>query len=275
MTNEEDMWDPMQMDGTASPVHWNAGELALDAGHHVSSGGGEGEQLSSDAKNTPVLSSGTIIMTRMLVSDSPEGPWTYQESEMPNTNRHAPGMCNNPAAVEASGSVLLFCKINDHGRQAIFRGASWKGPFHFVKNLHGITGEDLNVWYSKKRGAYHLLYHRYKPHHAATAWSQDGLEWNFQTKPHTAFDHAIKLHDGKVLNVGNRERHHVVVNGDGEPVALYNGVTLGDSAGAVMVHGKSGPSSRYSFTAAVPIRSNKDHKLPSDNSERLKHEMEA
>ena len=37
MTNEEDMWDPMQMDGTASPVHWNAGELALDAGHHVSS----------------------------------------------------------------------------------------------------------------------------------------------------------------------------------------------------------------------------------------------
>ena len=85
------------------------------------------------------------------------------------------------------------------------RGASWKGPFHFVKNLHGITGEDLNVWYSKKRGAYHvrfvattlghartnyvllpfvksirslrpfdarcplqLLYHRYKPHHAVS-----------------------------------------------------------------------------------------------------------
>lgn len=82
----------------------------------------------------------------------------------------------------------------------------------------------------------------------ATAWNKDGLDWH--TVPgHSpaAFEPDIELDNGEVVHTLRRERHQLLVDDEGEPQVLFNGVTVGD-------HG-------YSFTTAQPIRTDKAQKL--------------
>ena len=57
-----------------------------------------------------------------------------------------------------------------------------------------------------------------------------------------------------------QERHQLAVDEAGEPIAIFNGVTVG----AVVTN--KGHRGSYSYTAAVPIRTSKETKLPSDNA---------
>ena len=137
------------------------------------------------------------------------------------------------------GSVLLYCKYATHEqpnrgfRFAVFRAPDWRGPYKFVSVVNEeVSGEDPYVWYCKNRQAFHMIYHRMDPNAKnhqkvpSSAWSKDGIRWRALEAPHAAFNASITLTNGKYVNAVRRERHQLLVDDDGEPIALYNGVTV-------------------------------------------------
>ena len=129
------------------------------------------------------LNMDSIVGVRLLVASNVDGPWKstwstpYENAGLvyDPTKPDAPFphlQCNNPAALQNAddGSVLLYCKWatrtekkqGSRGfRIAVFKAAEWKGPYKFQAMLSPhVSGEDAYVWYSKKRQAYHMIYHR-------------------------------------------------------------------------------------------------------------------
>ena len=235
-----------------------------------------GDVLRDDQKSSKIhLTKKSIVGVRMTYASSPDGPWKqtwstpYEKALAIDLPGHADGpfpelTCNNPAAYHnADGSVLLYCKWATHEnpargfRFAVFKAPHWKGPYKFEAMVSPeVSGEDPYVWYSKKRQAYHMIYHRMDPmapNHpkvASTAWSKDGINWRALKAPHTAFQASIVMTNGKVMNTFRRERHQLLVDSEGEPQVLYNGVTVRNHD--------------YSRTTAQEIRQSKSIHLDSD-----------
>ena len=189
------------------------------------------------------------VSPKMLYSDSPDGPWKYLNTD---TTRK----CNNPAAEThgSDGSVLLYCKYGGvpHFHYGIFKAASWRGPYVFQKMISlMIQGEDAYVWHSKKRDAYHMLYHTVPNKRVAMAWSKNGIDnWRVNLLGKAAFNKTIPTGGDTAIQTTARERHQLLINEEGEPTTLFNGVGVG---------GKG-----YTYTAASPIRQDKSQRLPSD-----------
>lgn len=227
----------------------------------------------SQAAKDYTLDPGMVVGVKMMTSASPNGPWKSMQSApygvSESVGQQPKWKCNNPAAYHGAvdGSVLLYCKFLADGPPAatarvfkygIFKAPHWKGPYTFEKMITSdVTGEDAYVWYSKKRDAFHMIYHRWDPigKRPTTAWSKDGInDWHALEAPRCAFNASMQLEGGKIVNVERRERHQLLINDEGEPTMLYNGVTIGDD----------GNGHDYSFTSAAPIRTDKSTSLETD-----------
>lgn len=205
------------------------------------------------------LDKNSVVGVRMMSSTSVHGPWKASWSAPYTYEKEEPTLqCNNPAAWMGAddGSVMLYCKWATREspasgfRFAAFKAANWRGPYNFVSMVNPeVSGEDPYVWFSKKRSMFHMIYHRMDPkaNHpkvGSTAWSKDGINWRALDAPHAAFNASITLTTGQYLNTYRRERHQLLINDEGEPIALYNGVTARDKD--------------YSRTTAQEIRSVKE-----------------
>ena len=67
------------------------------------------------------------------------------------------------------------------------------------------------------------------------AFKPDGLEWTPlgfagppNPQPIAAFGYTLELTNGSTVELDRRERHQLLFDDKGEPVALFNGVTLPD-----------------------------------------------
>ena len=214
----------------------------------------EEEDVSLADEEKATLKPFPTVSPKILYSKSPNGPWkTMKENEGYGTRK-----CNNPAAEthSADGTVLLYCKfgIPGHYTYGVFKAADWRGPYKFQEMVKGVTGEDAFVWYSKKRAAYHMLFHTMPEKHPSTAWSRDGINWRALGHQHAAFNKTAELDNGKYVYAVQRERHQLLLDDDGEPQVLYNGMTT--------TRGAHGPV--YSYTGAQAIRTSKSVRMRSD-----------
>lgn len=150
-------------------------------------------------------------------------------------------MCNNPGAwLLRNGSVLLACKMvldpAADRQMVMYIAPSWRGPFKFAK-IAPVFGEDPYIW-QDPRGHFHMLLHSMLPHKiGTTAWSPDGLNWTPNgfggppnPNPLESFPHTIALEGGGSKSLARRERHQLLFNKQGWPVALFNGVTSSSEA---------------------------------------------
>ena len=92
---------------------------------------------------------------------------------------------------------MLYCKLtrikDGTMRYGVFKADKWDGSFKFVQMVNGDLGEgveDPYVIFSKKRQAYHMIFHRQdrkggdkKP---STAYSTDGAASRLPPTPRAA-----------------------------------------------------------------------------------------
>merc|ERR1711879_697879 len=114
-------------------------------------------------------------------------------------------------------------------------GPHWRGPFSFARRIE-VFGEDVVAW-RDQRGNYHMLLQGgpYKDTtstllqncqgHMHTAWSRDGLDWTMNCRAAGYANYPnFPLTDGGVFKVRRRERQHVLLGKDRQPLWWYNGV---------------------------------------------------
>ena len=131
---------------------------------------------------------------------------------------------------------------------AVATAPHFKGPYTVVRKIP-VYGEDAGLWRDKK-GSFHMLFHggNYADCHSAcnytgpscshhgtvgscyfhTAWSQDGLDWHMDkhTEP---FNMTFALDGGQSVTYTDRARHEVLLDEDGDLVAVYGGVKEGQT----------------------------------------------
>jgi len=168
------------------------------------------------------------ITVETLYSKTMAGPWTKLAV--------SGSMCPNPGAwLFKNGSVLLACKIAidaaANKQMVMYTAPSWRGPFKLAQ-ITPVFGEDQHIW-QDPRGHFHMLLHSLLPHKVGTtAWSPDGLHWTPNgfagppnPNPRESIPRFINLAGGGVKTLSRRERHQLLFNSQGWPIALYNGVT--------------------------------------------------
>ena len=133
---------------------------------------------------------------------------------------------NSSAPPVIPGATVIHTMRADHWRNVstyMFSSAS-----AYPQREHGT--EDPTIWMSRD-GSFHAILHDEdgtNPVAADTAlgkhaWSADGLNWHLSQS--LAYNTTVEFLDGTPpLTLVRRERPHVVVDSEGRPVMLTNGV---------------------------------------------------
>eukprot|EP00039_Didymoeca_costata_P021969 m.345862 g.345862 ORF g.345862 m.345862 type:complete len:523 (-) comp27463_c0_seq1:96-1664(-) len=179
----------------------------------------------------------------LLASKSPNGPWESQSFTS----------CNNPAPFQLPNRDEFYCMCHN-GPNPSHWGSSvglvwaptWKGPWTAMRNntddlLDGGTllfahpVEDPFVW-STPDGRVHMVSHAFRMGMVnrtvagsgnafggyATAPSPFG-PWKFQ-ETQVAYDNVVHFNNGSTAYLDRRERPKLLLDDDGVPQYLYNGV---------------------------------------------------
>lgn len=198
----------------------------------------------------PALAIGSQVSPSIIYSVSPEGPWQSLSSSGGSS-------CNNPAAFTGfeNGTVLLICKVKDESnirRMQVSVAPHWRGPYTVV-STPPVWGEDAYIWRAPESegGHFHMLLHSMHPHkYPTTAWSLDGIEWTAafaanlnatEADAYASFPLRIDMKNGSSLPLHRRERHQLLLNADGQPAWIFNGVGLTTA------------NADFTFTAVQPI----------------------
>ena len=122
-------------------------------------------------------------------------------------------------------------------------------PFEFVKQMNtNIEGEDGYFW-RDINGYFHMIYHTLSPNKFGShAYSKNGIDWYLATKNYTlqpAFPFYYTLKNGTKIHVKRRERTQILLDKNGMPSYLFNGV---------QPDGQPPPGQeRFTFTGVQPI----------------------
>ena len=112
------------------------------------------------------------------------------------------------------------------------------GPFAMLGEVFTsaeMACEDPSVWYDKKRKRFYAAVKCYSqskklvPQFGALALitSQDGLKWQAATHPLISL-REMKLKDGKKIDLAHLERPFVVIDNEGQPVALFAAASINE-----------------------------------------------
>lgn len=186
------------------------------------------------------------------------GPWSPLSSDPCSVNGGAnvtftqpwsAFIAGNPAPyIFDNGTVLLYFSAqpcppgwddgNKHATTCInvARADNWRGPYTTITPLP-ITSpisEDPSV-FRDKRGNFHLLTNINNGHERCDksvpcgghAWSRDGVTWSNLTIG--AFGPNVNLANGSVVKNAYVERPQMVLDGEGNPLALFLGMSKLDS----------------------------------------------
>eukprot|EP01052_Picozoa_sp_SAG31_P019176 SAG31_NODE_1388_length_8538_cov_3.310843_4_plen_733_part_00 len=189
----------------------------------------------------------------MLFSRSLNGPWTRH-----NLNGFAPsawdwlhldsGLESHAPAFRPNGSLLTFTRsFHDRGEPTssvwLVGANAWNGTYYALKHspTFNVSTEDSHMWIDP-RGDYHALFHTWPSQETISrgghAFSVDGLNWNYSN---AAYNTSVQLQAGGLFAYARRERPHLLLDDDGNPAVLSNGVQPNH-------HGD------WSFTGVFPIR---------------------
>ena len=126
-------------------------------------------------------------------------------------------------------------------------GFAWRrkdGTFHAV--FHGMTRQNL-TWACKSGRSFPSAIRvlpcpepnfEPSPWVGRHAWSRDGIVWSYS--PYAAWGSAVEYEDGSTRSFARRERPHLILDADGNPLTLLSGVQPG------------GATADYSYTLAQP-----------------------
>ena len=113
------------------------------------------------------------------------------------------------------------------------------------------VSSDAFIWQQPEDSSFHMLLHSMHPSKIpTTAWSPNGIDWTpaFVANQHTSkgqtyasYGHEIEMTDNTTFQLARRERHQLLLDGEGRPTHLLNGVTIG------------GSKADFSFTAIQPL----------------------
>eukprot|EP01065_Artemidia_motanka_P032271 TRINITY_DN39295_c0_g1_i1.p1 TRINITY_DN39295_c0_g1~~TRINITY_DN39295_c0_g1_i1.p1 ORF type:complete len:479 (+),score=107.59 TRINITY_DN39295_c0_g1_i1:64-1437(+) len=154
------------------------------------------------------------LPTYMVYSSDPNGPWS-DPVMLPGTDQFVDS--NFAPVINADGSLVAL------ERAGVVHGSHWKDVSTYKSvGAWQDAGEDPFVWRNSD-GVYHGIVHAgprdntYGVHY----YSTDGVEW-FPSDDH-AYTHRINFTDGTHIDMGCRERPHMVLDKNGEIVGLTNG----------------------------------------------------
>ena len=68
-----------------------------------------------------------------------------------------------------------------------------------------------------------MILHTIPHKHGATAWSKNGLDWYYNSSV-IAFPKYFTLLNGTQIQLARRERHQILLDDNGWPMYLFNGV---------------------------------------------------
>jgi len=174
----------------------------------------------------------------ILYSNSPNGPWT-EFSDSGSTcdgsstvDGYNCGCTDNPApVVTSSGEVFVLSRswntnVPLNSLIGVAKANSWKGPYSHSHNPVFLDENEDPFVYRNKRG-YHAIFHGMKPYEqdmyaGRHAFSTDGWNWSFTPTP--AYNSTVHFSNGQVITFNRRERPHILLNDQGEPSHLFNGV---------------------------------------------------
>ena len=164
------------------------------------------------------------LLTYMIYADSPYGPWSAPQ---PVPSASGESWDTNLAPILfADGSLFGL------GRPPyVWRAADWRNTSTYTVTEADdgtIQGEDPFVYVDPRDedGVLHALSHAggWDPS-GGHAWSTDsGATWSRHDDVN-AYGSLLLRSDGSSVSLSRRERPHLVMDSDGTPVALTNGVT--------------------------------------------------
>jgi hypothetical protein len=185
----------------------------------------------------------SIGKSPLLTSDSLNGPWVSREF----------ASCNNPAPVTVPGrdTVYVVCHGGPDPQHygaslGLLYAPSWKGPWATMdnntddlldggRNLFAHPMEDPFIWWSDHDSMFKLLAHGFRMGMVnRTVGSGNGYglyaqaptpfgPWLVQEAA-VAYDSTVLLQGGGTLELLRRERPKLVLDKDGQPTHLFNGV---------------------------------------------------
>jgi len=212
------------------------------------------------------------------LAGSPEGPFAAPKSlevaqqAAVNVSAvwHTGGAFTNPSLTHGpNGSVLLaysagLNRAPGHKHIGVAEGASWDGPFYDLTPYDPIfdlplieNSEDPHI-FRDDEGNFHLFAHTCSGagcteghwlHVSAHAFSRDGRTWTVADVP--PYTREIEWEDGTVATVFSRERPQLLLDADGAPLVLANGVWPGNSSTPFVKEGYTGD---WSYTHVQAVR---------------------
>ena len=162
---------------------------------------------------------------------------------------------NNPQAyIYENGSILMVwsrtnCEQNTSLGSICFGIAMSEGfdkPFYWKGQMdNSIQGEDGYFW-RDINGNFHMIYHTLRPNKfGAHAFSPNGIDWYLATKDfviNPAFPFYYNLTNGTDIKLKRRERTQILLDKNGMPAYMFNGV---QPTGNVPAH--------FTYTGVQPI----------------------
>jgi hypothetical protein len=188
---------------------------------------------------------------------------------------HTGGAFTNPSLTHGrNGSVLLAYSAGLNrfpGRKhiGVAEGASWDGPFYDLTPYDPIfdlplieSSEDPHI-FRDDEGNFHIFAHTctgksctegHWPYGSGHAFSRDGRIWTVADVP--PYTREIEWEDGTVANVYARERPQLLLDADGAPLVLSNGVEPGNASTPFFRDGYTGD---WSYTHIQAVRRKAQH----------------
>lgn len=177
-------------------------------------------------------------------SASPYGPWERLHEPLlaPRSPSawDAGDVSNAAPLILANGTTLLGYRAGGDGVKlgggiGMAIASSWRGPFARAgasRDAMLFAAEDAALWRDERRGAFHMLVHRFAGANGSTAgtevgghaWSVDALTWHYDYAS-VAYNSTVRWRNGSAGSVlYRRERPKPVVDAaTGRVTYLLNG----------------------------------------------------
>ena len=161
------------------------------------------------------------------------GPWSVVKTNITGLGElHV----SNPSIwpLRGGGGWAMALRYNLAGEQNAFAVAEdFRGPWRVVANMSGFKGgnEDPYIWqYAAQPDIAHALFHNGPKGYHTWGYVNGTSRWPISPTGAFAFTLEAELDDGQRLEFNRRERPELVLQADGTPTGLVNGVSYGAGA---------------------------------------------
>jgi len=176
-------------------------------------------------------------LVQLHYSKSIYGPWTLL---LVNGSSNLFDGTNPTPWVNPDGSLY----VGSHSLAfTVSTAPHWKGPYTPAKPVFQWDGEykieDPFLWFDTRSQKWMVLLHQYNATdtknqirvggYAESATSDIWGAWTLQDNKTPAFNVTVHFLDGTTIDYTRRERPKLLLNKDGSPAVLYNGVCFVNS----------------------------------------------